>query len=735
MSAPALSRREFLQVSAAGAAGLVLSFYLPLSAEDKPPAITPNTWLKIDPLGEVSLWVARSEMGQGVRTSMAMILAEELEADWSRVRIVQADLDPKYGDQVTGGSGSVRRSWLMLRKAGAAARDMLRAAAAEKWRVPVSECVAREGAVVHAPSRRRLGYGELATKAATMPVPQDPPLKDAKDFRIVGTPVARVDGPRIVTGTAQYGLDFTLPGMLYAAIARPSVFGARVKSFKADAAKRVPGVRQVVEVPRTELPVPFEGKRGGEGHQHFLWGGVAVVADSTWAALQGRRALEVEWDDGPAAAESTGGMRSAFQDAAAHPGQVVHNDGDAAAVFERAARKVEAVYELPFLAHAPMEPPSCTALVRDGRCEIWGPMQNPAGVQAALKLALGLPDSAITIHITLLGGGFGRRLNIDFPTEAALVSRAVNAPVKVVWTREDDLAHDYYRQASYHHMRAGLDEQNRVVAWWHHIVSPSTDAFYEGQASPDDGGAQIVGPGMPAGTVPNFRVDFTHVPSAVPRGWWRAVDLTFTTFVVQAFIDELAATSGKDPLALRRELIGPDRPPDPNPGRVDPARLRRVFDLAAEKAKWGSPLPPGKGRGIAGVFGWGSYVAYVAEVSVNSGAVRVERVVAAVDCGQVVNPDMVAAQVEGGIVFGLSAALKGEITVKRGRVQQSNFDDYPVLRINEMPQVEVHILPRTAAPGGMGEPPVPAIAPAVTNAIFAATGKRVRRLPIRRVEM
>jgi isoquinoline 1-oxidoreductase beta subunit len=728
MSAPVISRREFLQVSAAGAAGLVLSFYLPISARDKPPAVTPNTWLKIDPSGEVSLTVARSEMGQGVRTSMAMILAEELEADWSRVRIVQADLDPKYGSQVTGGSSSVRDSWLMLRKAGAAAREMLRAAAAEKWQVPVSECTAREGAVVHAPSGRRLGYGELAARAATIPVPQDPPLKDARDFRIVGTPVARVDGPRIVVGAAQYGLDFTVPGMLYATIARPPVFGGRVKSFKADAAKTIPGVRQVVEVPRTELPIPFEGTRGREGHQHFLWGGVAVVADSTWAAMQGMRALEVEWDEGPAAAEGTAGMRSAFQDATARPGTVVRNAGDAAAAFERATRRVEAVYELPFLAHAPMEPPNCTALVRDGRCEIWGPIQNPGGVRAALKLALGLEDSAITIHVTLLGGGFGRRLNIDFPTEAALVSRAVKAPVKVVWTREDDLGHDYYRPATYHRVRGALDDQGRVVAWWHHIVSPSVDAFYEGQVSPDNGGSELVGPGMPAGTVPNYRLEYTHVPSAVPRGWWRAVDDTFNNFVVQSFVDELAAAARKDPLALRHELIGGT---PPQSVRVNPARLLHVFDLAAEKGRWGTPSPRGRGRGMAGICGWGSYVAYVAEVSVSSGSVRVERVVAAVDCGQVINPDMVAAQVEGGIVFGLSAALKGEITVDRGRVQQSNFHNYPVLRINEMPQVEVHIVPSTASPGGMGEPPVPAIAPAVTNAIFAATGKRVRRLPIR----
>jgi len=731
MSEPAISRREFVRVSAAAATGLALSFYLPLSAEEKPPAVTPNTWLKIDPTGEISLTVARSEMGQGVRTSLAMILAEELEADWSRIRVVQADLDPKYGNQITGGSGSVRQSWPMLRRAGAAAREMLIATAADKWRVPASECRARESTVEHSSSGRRLSYGELAAKAATLPVPQDPPLKSAKDFRIVGTAVARVDGPRIVTGTATYGLDFTAPGMLYAMIARPAVFGGRVKSFNADATKRVAGVRAAMEVARPELPIPFEGKPGAKGHQHFLWGGVAVVADSTWAAMLGRRALQVEWDDGAAASENSAGMRSAFQEAVSRPGQVVRNDGDAAGAFEHAAHKVEAVYELPFLSHAPMEPPNCTALVRDGRCEIWGPIQNPSGVQAALKMALGLPESAITIHITLLGGGFGRRLNIDFPVEAALVSSAVNAPVKVVWTREDDLAHDYYRPATYHRLRGALDDQKRVTAWWHHIASPSVDLFYEGNISPDAGGVQIVGPGMAAGTVPNYRIDYTHVPSSVPRGWWRAVDLTFNTFVVQAFIDELAAAAGKDPLALRRELIGDASSAPANPERVDPARLLRVLDVAAEKANWGSALPAGRGRGIACAFGWGTYVAYVAEVFVGSGSVRVGRVVAAVDCGQVINPELVKAQVEGGIVFGLSAALYGEITVDGGRVQQSNFDDYPVLRIDQMPKVEVHIVPSAAAPGGMGEPPVPAIAPAVTNAIFAATGKRVRRLPIK----
>lgn len=717
----------------------MIGFYLPsgvvrtLSDVPAEAEVTLNAWLQIDPQGQVTIWVGRSEMGQGPRTSVAMIMADELGADWSKVRVRQADLDAKYGDQVTGGSFSTRFAWGNLRKPAAAAREMLIAVAAAELNAPASEFLAEAGAVIHRPSARRLGFGELAERAAKVPVPADPPLKDPKDYRIIGTRRGRVDTPLIVAGRAVYGLDARVPGMLYAVIERSPVFGGKVKRFDAARAKAVPGVRHVVEIPRMEMPIPFELKPGAPGHQHYTSTGVAVVADSTWAAIEGRRALEVQWDEGPAAGESTANLRQQFVDLLAQPGQVLRNDGDVTVALRQAARVVEAEYEVPFLAHAPMEPPNCTALVRDGRCELWVPTQNAPAVRAALVTALVLPESAITVHVTLLGGGFGRRLNMDYAVEAALVSRAVGAPVKVVWTREDDLRHGYYRPASLHRLRAGLDASGRVVGWHHHIAAPSTDSFYSGQNSPDADGVQIAGSGATAGTVPNYRCEFSYAKTAVPRGWWRAVDLTSNVFVVQSFMDELAAAAGRDPMALRRELIGPPQTTPPtDPERVNIWRLRNVFELAAQKGGWGQKVPAGRGRGIAGAFGFGSYVAQVAEVSVNRDAgVRVHRVVCVVDCGQVINPDMVAAQMEGGIVFGLSAALKGAITVQNGRVQQSNFHEYQMLRIGEMPKVEVHIVPSRDYPGGVGEPGVPPIAPAVTNAIFAATGKRIRRLPIR----
>ena len=729
-SAP-ISRRHFLQAGTAGAAGLVLSFYLPVRGQEAPPPLEPNAWLQIAPSGEITLWAARSEMGQGVRTSLPMILAEELEADWARIRVVQADLDPKYGDQLTGGSFSVNYSWEPLRRLGAAAREMLRTAAARTWNVPVAECAARQAVVTHMPSGRRLSYAELAQRAAALPVPQNPPLKEHKDFRIVGHATPRVDGPQIVTGTATYGMDVKLPGMLYAAVARCPVFGGKVKKYSDARARAVPGVRSVVELPRVEMPVPFSGDKGGVGHQHFLWGGVAVVADSTWAALEGRKALEIEWDEGPAAAESTEVMRRTFMEFAAQGGTAVRTDGDPDGALASAANRLEADYEVPFLSHAPMEPPNCTAHVRDGRCELWGPMQNAQGVKAALMRALEVPSSAVTIHVTLLGGGFGRRLNLDYGVEAALISRAAKAPVKVVWTREDDITHDYYRPAGFHRLRAGLDAAGNLVAWTEHIVAPTTAAFYNGPESPDVPTSELTPGVFPAGVVPHFRISFSHVPSAVPRGWWRSVEDSANTFVVQSFTDEVAAAAGKDPLAFRRDLFA--RMPLPSPqSRFRKERLLGVLNLAAEKAGWGTLLQRGRGRGIAAQYCFGSYIAEVAEVTVSrNGALRVDRVVAAIDCGQVINPDMVAAQVEGGIAFGLSPVLKSAITVDRGRVQQTNFHAYQVLRINEMPRVEVSIVPSTAPPTGVGEPGLPPIAPAVTNAIFAATGKRIRRLPIR----
>jgi len=736
------TRRDFLKATAAGSAGLVISFYLPaFSAEAQAAAknFAPNAFIEITPAGAIRLWCARSEMGQGVRTSMTMILAEELDADWARVQVIQADFDPKYGDMNTNTSLSVRTQWDPLRKAGATARDMLVTAAAQTWSVPKTECKTRKSAVVHPKTNRQLGYGELAAKAAALPVPNDVPLKDPKDYHILGTKKDRVDGRHIVVGEAHYGIDTKVPGMLYAVVARPPVFGGRVKSFDPTRALAVAGVRRVVEVPVAEMPPLFgEERKENSGHQHYSWGGVAVVADSTWQAISGRRALTVKWEQGPGAEESTERQRASCAEMLKGSGTEVRKIGDPETAFAAAAKRIEAEYELPFLSHAPMEPPNCTAHVRDGKCEIWAPTQNPPAMALALAGALGVPSSALKIHVTLIGGGFGRRLNMDYAVEAALVSRAVGAPVKVQWTRDDDLRHDYYRTMSRHRLRAGLDAQNRIAAWLHHVAAATTDGYYLGGDLPDPGGSELIGPGLPAGDVPSYLLEVSFLRTALPRGYWRGVEEVWNQFPVQSFLDEIAAATGKDPLELRRELLATKQAAaaseDNRP--VNPARLRGVLDLAAEKSGWGKPLAKGSGRGIAGVCAWDSYIAQVAEVSVaKDGSIRVDRVVCAVDCGQVINPDMIAAQMEGGIAFGLGAALFSEVTVENGQTQQSNFDSYPMLRIGDMPRVEVHIVPSHQAPGGIGETPVPSIAPAVANAIFAATGKRLRRLPFQTQEL
>jgi isoquinoline 1-oxidoreductase beta subunit len=739
------SRRDFLKISTLVGGGFLIGFYLPPAARaddsaDKP--IEPNVYIEIRPDGEIRLVAARSEMGQGVRTSLPMILAEELDADWARVKVVQADCDPKYGDMTTGGSTSVRSSFDPLRKAGATARAMLIAAAAETWKVPASECTTEPSIVKHEKSKRQIGYGQLATKAASLPVPKDVPLKSPQDYRILGTKKDRVDGKFIVVGEAHYGIDTRVPGMLYAVVERPKTIGARVKSFDATRSLAVPGVKKVFEVPSAELPSLFgEERAANSGHQHYLWGGVAVVADSTWQAMTGRKALKVEWNDGPGAKESTESQQEDLGELLKTSGKELKKIGDPQSALSSAAKTVEAVYDTPFLAHAPMEPVNCTAHVSDSKCEIWAPTQNPNGMAAALASVLKIPASAITIHITLIGGGFGRRLNIDYGVEAALISRSAGAPVKVIWTRGDDITHDFYRPISRHSMRAGFDAQNRLTSWTHHIAAPSTDSTYLGGQIPDTGGTELAGAGLPNGSIPNYLLEQSFLKTFFLRGYWRAVDMNWNHFAVQSFIDEIAVSAGKDPFEFRKQLLTTDQKPageTDNEGDqpVDLKRLKGVYELAAEKSGWGKPLPAGRGRGIAGLYGFGSYVAHVAEVTVGKdGTIKIDRVVTAIDCGQVINLDMVKAQIEGGVAFGLTSALYSEITVSGGQVQQSNFDSYPMLRIADMPLVEVHIVPSHEAPGGIGEPGVPSTAPAVANAIFAATGKRLRRLPFQSKEL
>ncbi|HTV58831.1 MAG TPA: xanthine dehydrogenase family protein molybdopterin-binding subunit [Verrucomicrobiae bacterium] len=741
------SRREFLQFTAAGGAGLILGIYLPAASPLRAaPAgsqdFIPNAYVEISPSCEMRLWVARSEMGQGVRTSLLMILADELDADWSKIKIEQGDWDLKYGDMTTGGSFSVRSSWDPLRQAGATARAMLVAAAAERWHVPSSECTTGDSAVYHEATKNRLTYGEVAASAAELPVPKDVPVKTPKDYRLIGTNRGRVDAPFIVIGEAHYGIDTKLPGMLFAVVARPPVLGDRVKSFDPAPALAVPGVRKVFEVPAVELqPLFGEERAPHSGHQHYLWGGVAVVADSTWQAMAGRKALQIEWESGAGADESTEKQRAALADLLKTPGKELKKIGDPDAAFSSAAKTVEAEYETPFVAHAPMEPPNCTASFAGGKCEVWAPTQNPGGMAASLASVLQIPPSAITIHITLIGGGFGRRLNIEYGVEAALVSKSAGAPVKIIWTREDDLRHDYYRPITRHRLRAALDSQNRVAGWSHHIAAPSTDGTYLGGEIPDTVGTELAGVGLAAGAVPNYKLEQSFLHTAVLRGYWRAVDTNWNHFAVHSFIDEVAAATGKDPLEMRREIIRTSQKPvaeqdDDNTGPVHVSRLLGVLELAAEKGDWGKPIASGRGRGIAGLYAFGTYVAQVAEVTVSKdGGVKVDRVICAVDCGQVINPDMVKAQIQGGVVFGLSAALFEQIEIENGQVQQANFDTFPVLHIDDAPRVEVHIVPGHESPGGIGEPGVPSAAPAVANAIFAATGKRLRRLPFQTQEL
>src|SRR5256714_139033 len=706
-----ISRRDFVKTGT----GLVIFFYLP--SRPVPAAaetdLSPTAWLRVSADGLVTLTVDKSEMGQGSQAGLAMMLAEELEADWSQVRLGPVPENPAAWSRrmSTGGSTAIRTSWEPLRKAGAAAREMLIDAAASTWKVDRASCRAERGAVVHAPSKRRLMYGKLVAKAVQLPVPKDPPLKDPKDFHLLGTRVPRLDTPAKVDGSAVFGVDVKVPDMLVASIERCPVFGGTIKTFNGDKAMAVPGVRAVVALE----PTPWTGTGGAWAAGCAA--GVAVVADSYWQAVTGRRALEIQWDEGDAASLDSDGIPAQFVKLAEQPGVEARKDGDAAGTLAGAAKKIEAVYEVPFLHHATMEPMTCTAHVRSDGCDVWVPTQNQTRAQEVAAELTGLPKEQGRVHTTFLGGGFGRRLEPDFVSEAVRVSKAAGAPVKGIWSREDDVQHGFYRPATYNRFAAGLDATGAPLAWTHRIVAPPILLKF-GPLEKGIDRTLIDGASNLPYAIPNVLVDQVAVDLLpVPRGFWRSVGISQNAFVTECFFDEVAVAAGKDPYELRRQLLR-DKP-----------RHLRTLELAAQKAGWGTPLAAGRGRGIAMAEWAPTTCAQVAEVSVAAdGSVRVHRVVCAVDCGPTVNVGQIEAQLQGGIVYGLTAALYGEITIERGRVKQSNFTDYPMMHINEMPAVEVHVVPSDDKQGGIGEPSLGAIAPAVGNANFAATGKRVGEL-------
>jgi isoquinoline 1-oxidoreductase beta subunit len=738
-------RRIFLKSSAAAGAALFLPFHLSGKPRDRKisgpsvsSSISPNAWLELSFDGGVKIWCGKSEMGQGVRTSLPMIVAEELSCDWHRVEVVQADLDPKYGEQLTGGSLSVRTSYDNLRKAGAAAREMLISAAAAEWNVSRSDCRAESSVVIHAPTQRKLNFEQLLAAASALQPPADPPLKNPSDFTLIGKPTRRTDSAAKVTGAARFGLDTRLPGMLIASVERSPVYGGTPRRFNAGEVKSAPHVRAVLEVKSAHLTHQF-GETSGPGSRNYSCSGVAVVADSTWAAIEARKLLKVEWNEPPSASETTASLREKMLRLASEPGTVIRTDGDFDKAHAAAARKIEAVYEVPFLAHATMEPVNCTAHVRGDSCELWAPTQIPGAAAESVASALGIPRERVKVHVTFIGGGFGRRLIQDYAVEAAFISRDAGAPVQVVWSREDDVRHDFYRPAACHVLQAGLDAQGQLVSWRHRGSSPSIETFYNGTGISPGAAAQVDSLDFPAFFIPNFRLEFSVAESGMPLGYWRSVDASGNQFVISSFFDEAAHAAGRDPLEFLLAAFGPARKiPLGNDETLDVGRRRAVIELAAEKSGWHKPLSAGRGRGVAAAFGWGSYVAQVAEITCDAkkGALRVDRVVCAVDCGTAVNPLSVKAQMEGAINFGLAQALKSAITVSNGRVEQSNFHNYEVLRMSDAPPVvEVHIVPSVERPGGCGEPGVPAAAPAVANAIFAATGKRIRRLPIRAADL
>jgi isoquinoline 1-oxidoreductase beta subunit len=710
-----VNRRDFIQLAAVSSFGLVIG--IPKLGRAAGPRGELHPLIRIGNDGRITLYAQNPEMGQGVKTALPQILAEELDVDWQTVRVEQADWDPRLENQFSGGSLSIRLNYQPMRQAGASAKAMLKQAAARRLNVAERSLVTEDGQVVDPASGARLAYAELAAEAAELPVPDDPPLKDEADFKLVGTSVSDVDLPKMVTGSQDYSLDFKLPDMLYAVVRRCPHGDGQPVSFDAAEAKQVPGVVDFHVLKNTD----HGGRILMPNCPNFV-SGVAVLATSTWAALEGARRLDVEWQM-PAERDSTDELMGKFESALDSEPMVVRKDGEVAGQDP----DVDAVYRLPFLAHAPMEPMNCTAEVKDGRAVVWAPTQNPPMAAEAVAKVLGIAQENVTIHVMRSGGAFGRRYYADFITDTVLLAREFGRPVKVVWPREDDFRHGYFRAANLQRVRASAND-GQISHWHQRVVSHPREVYLERDGSP----AEIYNFEFPAGFVPNLLFDYISVPARIPLGQWRATEHSGNVFVVSSVIDELAHAHGIDPVEFWLTLVGEEQRVQVREDfRFDASRLRRVIELAAEASNWASPLSEDKGRGIAASYNQGSWVAEVAEVTVMDGDLRVDRITCAIDCGRVINPQGALQQIEGGIVDGLSAALHGRITVRNGIVRERNFDDYRLCRIDEIPEIDVHIVESTDAPRGLGEGPLPPVAPAITNAIFAATGRRIRELPIR----
>jgi isoquinoline 1-oxidoreductase beta subunit len=739
-----ISRREFMKRTGRASGGLVFALTFASACTPREQAVAPmagtgasvapNVYVNIRDDGIVDIYCHRSEMGQGVRTSLVQVIADELEADWDKVKLIQAVGHEKYGDQNTDGSTSIRRQFDLLRNAGATARDMMIAAAASLWGVPADECVAREHAVHHEATGKSAGFGELVATASDMPQPESASFKAREDYRYIGKPVDTIDGRAFTTGTAMYGTDITLPEMLYASIERCPAYGGTLTALDDAAARAVSGVVDVLRMPEPTVPPGFNPQ-----------GGVAVLADNTWSAEKGRKALEIEWDRGANAVYSSDSYKEALIDSATSPGAVRLSRGDADI---ETASTHEAVYYAPHLAQAPMEPPAATARVNeDGTCEVWACTQDPQSARNQVAGTLGIDKEQVTVYVTLLGGGFGRKSKPDFIAEAAWLARESGRPVKVSWTREDDLRHGYLHSVSAQYFRAGMDDDGNAVSWLHRTSFPSiVSTFAPGITGPAPMELDLGAIDAPW-HVPNLRIEACDAQAHARIGWFRSVCNVWHAFGACSFVDELAHVRGKDPKEHLVEMIGPPRTIDPKDDAaeygnysqdlavhpIDTGRLAAVAEQVAGMAGWGRTLPDGHALGIAVHRSFLSYVGCVAEVSVDAnGKLVVHEMWMCIDAGTVVNPDRVVSQLEGAAIFGLSLALHGELTARDGAIVEGNFDSYPVLRMSETPtEIHCHIMESDAPPGGVGEPGVPPVAPAIVNAYFAATGKRIRELPLR----